>query len=459
MDSPIAPATRWRDEVFVLSRLALPAIISQVGLVLMGVVDVVLVGALGADALAGVGIGHAYGWGSVIVVLGVVLGLDPMLTQAVGARKPEAAGEAFVQGTAFGLLLSVPVAFAWAFAEPVLLALGQPPIVATGAADYCRALLPGLPALILFSTLRQFLQAWGDMSTVTAVILIANVVNGVLAWALIGGHLGAPALGITGAGLATALVRIGMAVALWLLARPRLRSARPRLSSISPPALLSLAKLTLPVGLQIGLEVWAFNAGSFMAGWISATAVAAHTVALNATSLSFMVALGLSQAGATRVGNLIGAGHPWRVTANTALLLTVIGELPAALLFTLLPLAAAAFYTHDPAVLGLAVSVLPLAGAFQVFDGLQAVLFGLLRGAGDTRVPALANIVGYWLIGLPLGGLLAFGAGWGLAGIWVGFLVALGTVATLLFWRIRHVIVDPVVPTSTVLECAADTLP
>lgn len=447
----IPPALAWRDEAPRLARLAAPAIVSQIGLVMMGVADVILVGALGPDALAAVGIGHAWGWGTVIVVLGAALGLDPLMAQGVGANRPRDVGRAFVQGTAFTLLLALPVAGAWWWTRPLLLALGQPEVLANGAADYCRAMVPGLPALVVFATTRQFLQAHGRMGAVTAVILVGNVINAVLAWALIGGHLGAPALGIAGAGLATSVVRWGMAAGLLWQAWRGLLATGAVLADARD--LGAVARNTLPVGMQVGLEVWAFNVGSLLAGILGPTAAAAHTVGLNATSVSFMVALGLSQAGATRVGNLVGAGLSWKVTARVAIALTILGELPAALLFAVAPGIVARLYTDDPAVIAMAASIFPLAAAFQVFDGLQALLFGLLRGAGDTRVPGLANIVGYWLFGLPVGAWLALRGGMGLPGVWMGFLLSLGMVAALL--ALRLAIVARRASADAVVDCAA----
>jgi MATE family multidrug resistance protein len=180
----------------------------------------------------------------------------------------------------------------------------------------------------------------------------------------------------------------------------------------------------------------AFGTGVFLAGTLGAAEAAAHTVALNLASLSFMLPLGISSAASTRVGNAVGAGEPWARRAWTAVAAGAAVMTLSAAAFSLFPRPLGAFYNDDPAVVALVAAVLPIAGLFQLFDGTQVVAFGVLRGRNDLRVPALFNVVGYWLVGLPLASWLVLGQGVGLAGVWVGYTVGLGIVATLLVARL-----------------------
>jgi MATE family multidrug resistance protein len=294
-----------------------------------------------------------------------------------------------------------------------------------------------------FSALRQYLQCRGIVRPAMWVLVIANVFNGVLAWALIFGHLGLPAKGLWGGGLATSLTRAfcfaGLLVLIRWLALHRDAWPRPSREILDARAFRAILVIGLPVAIHFSLEIWAFSGASLLAGWLGATPVAAHTIALNLASLSFMLPLGISQGAVTRVGNLLGAGRAedaaraaWVAIAFGA---TVMGA--CGLGFLLGRAALPRLYTIDPTVIALAASVLPIAAAFQVFDGTQVVCCGVLRGMGRTRPAAWFNLLGYWVLGLPLGAWLAFRAGWGLHGIWWGLCFGLAVVALSLVLFVR----------------------
>lgn len=254
---------------------------------------------------------------------------------------------------------------------------------------------------------------------------------------LIYGKLGAPALGVAGAAWATTLVRLLLLVVLLVMAWPVLREAWPeRRGLFAPNEIARVAWVALPVGAQLATEVWAFTAVSFMSGWLGTTAVAAHTAALSLASLTFMVPLGLSAAASTRVGNLVGAGLPWPRAAWTAVGLAAVVMSTSAATFLAAPRLLGRIYLPPGDALELMAAILPYAALFQLADGTQVSCFGVLRGLGDTRQPMLANLVGYWLIGLPFGVWLGFYRGWGLAGVWLGLAVGLILVAALLLGRL-----------------------
>jgi MATE family multidrug resistance protein len=421
------------DEVRRLLALAWPVVLGQLGLVAMGVVDLLMVGPLGKEATAAVGIGNTLSFGTLIVGMGAAAGLDPLVAQAYGAGAPRRAGAEAARGMVIALMLAVPITLVHLYAEPILWMLRQPPSAIPGAAAFCRISALSVVPFVGFSVVRQCLQGGARMREAMWVIGIANLVNLVAAYVLVRWL----ELGVPGVAWGTTIVRWLMLGALVWLGWPSLREAWPEGPVLQPRELWRVAQVTLPVSLQLGLEVWAFNASSFFAGALGDTAAAAHTAALSAASVSFMVPLGIGAAAATRVGNLVGGGQDWR-RAGLVAVATGAGVMTlSAALFLLWPEAIGWAYNSDPEVVVLIAMVLPVAAAFQWFDGTQVVSFGVLRGLGDTHTPALFNVVGHWLVGLPLGAWLAFGGrGMGLAGIWIGLTAGLGVVASLLVLRL-----------------------
>lgn len=429
---PLSPAGELRR----LAELAWPVVISQLGMVGLGVVDVLMVGRLGEEAIGAVGIGNTWSFGSLIFGLGVASGIDPIVTQAFGAGRPPAAGRALLSGAVLMLLLCIPIALLHLFSGTAFALLNQPASLTPVASTYCRVITLGIPAFLGFALLRQFLQGKGVMRPAMWVLLAGNVLNVVLNDALIFGRYGLPPLGVQGAAWATVLVRWAMFVLLALLGGSVLRAARAdRLPT--PREVGELATLALPSGWHHALEVWAFGSIAIFAGQLGHVEVAAHTVAMNITSVLFMVPLGLSAAAATRVGNLVGARQAWTPAARVTLSATAVIMLTWSVLLLTLASFFVGLYTSEPGVVALAVSILPIAAALQLFDGTQIVSVGMLRGLGDTRRPAMFNLVCYWMLGVPLGWALAFPMGYGLHGLWIGVSMGLGVVSLLLLHRLR----------------------
>jgi MATE family multidrug resistance protein len=273
------------------------------------------------------------------------------------------------------------------------------------------------------------------------VALACNLFNVVANAALIFGVGPIPALGAAGSAIATALSMFALSAGLLLATRPTLAAWWPQGPGVlAPRAIGRLLLDALPVGLQTALEVWAFNAAGVMMGWFGDSVVAAHTVALQLASLTFTVPFGISAAAATRVGNLFGAGLAWGRSALVAVGLGAAVMSVGAVLFASLPGPLAAAFNRDPEVLEVAVRLLPIAAAFALFDGTQVVAFGALRGVGDIRVPTLANVLGFWLLGLPVGYVLAFPYAWGPVGVWAGLTLGLVSVASLLLLRLAWLV-------------------
>jgi len=439
--SRVRPFIPSRTEFRRVTGLALPVVVVQVGMMAMGVVDTVMVGHFSARDLAAVALGNLYFFSAIVFPMGLLMALDPLVSQAVGARDDTAVGRALQRGGFLALLLGVPSAlFLWP-GEPILLALNQPLEVAPVAAGYARAALPGVFAFLGFIVFRQTLQAMGRMEPIVITILLANLANLFFNWVFIYGHLGFPAMGAVGSGWASSLCRwlmlLGLLALAWPVLGAHLHPLRREVFQLRP--FLRMVRLGAPIGIQMSLEYGAFGATGILMGWMGTTAMAGHQVALNLASLSFMVPLGVSQASSILVGQGVGREDlpGARRSAGAGLLLGVAFMAGTAVLFLSFPLLFARAYTGEAAVLALAAALIPLAGVFQVFDGLQVVSSGILRGVGDTRTPMVLNLLGFWCIGMPVGFWLGFRTSLGPEGLWWGLVLGLASVSLLLLVRVR----------------------
>jgi MATE family multidrug resistance protein len=373
--------------------------------------------------------------------MGLLLGLDPLIAQAYGAGEHDRITGHLWRGAIVAVVLSIPVSILMWQGEWLLGLLGQEGELRTEAAAYMRALIPGNVAFLLFGVVRQVLQGMNIVRPAFFAILLANLGNVVANWALIFGHLGLPALGVAGAASATSVSRWLMLVFLALVSVRILARHRrpPGGSALRLPAFKRLFTLGVPVGFQIALEMWVFGAVAVIMGSIGATELAGHQIALNLSALSFMVPLGLAGAAAARVGNAIGSGDQERAWRAARIALTIGASVMAGfgLLFALLPEQLARLFTPDRAAIEMAAMLLPIAAAFQIADGTQVVGAGILRGTADTRFPAVIAFIGYWVLGLPVGLLLAFTLDWGPRGLWWGLTLGLASVAVMFVTRIR----------------------
>ncbi len=433
-----SPSSGIGDEVRRLAALAAPVAAAQLGLMLLGVVDVVMVGQLGEEALAAVLLGHTWAFSAQALLLGAAIGLDPLFAQAFGAGAPERVGASLVRGGLVLGALAIPITLAHLVAGLILVLAGQPPDASAVAGDYAAVRAIGVPVFAALVLLRSLMQAHGTMAPAAVAVVVGNVVNLFLNGWLVLGWFGLPAVGAVGAAWATVGATIVMLAVMIAFAGEVRRAARvPAGAWRDVAALRRTAAIALPVAGQVALEGWGFSFAALLMGWLGDTALAAHAVALTLASLAFMVPLGVSSAASARVGNLVGAGRPWGRAALVAIGLGAGVMLVSGAVFALAPEPLARLFTPAAPVVALAATLLPIAGAFALFDGIQVVTFGVLRGAGDTAVPAAANVVGYYVIGLPMSALLAFGLGFGPTGVWLGLLIALALVACLLLVRLR----------------------
>jgi MATE family multidrug resistance protein len=438
----------FRAELRAMVRLALPIVVVQLGQMLMGAVDTVMVGRVSAEAVGAIALGNVYFFGAAIFGMGVLMALDPVVAQAVGARDAEAIARGVQRGLVLALLVSGLASLLLLPARPVLGLLRQPPAVADVAAAYARVAIVGILPFYAFGALRQSLQAMHRLAPIVITMAIANLANVGLNYAWIFGRFGFPALGAVGAAWATAVSRWLMLVLLvawaWPSLRPHLLPVRRAAWAWEP--LRRMLALGAPIGMQYELEYGVFAVVGVMMGWMGTVQLAGHQVALNLASLTFMVPLGVSTAAAVLVGHAVGRGDAAEARrAAAAALLCGVGFMTAsATVLLTVPGPIARLYTTDAAVAALAASLIPIAGVFQVFDGIQVVSIGILRGVADTRTPMLVNVLGFWLVGLPVSALLGFRAGAGPRGLWWGLTAGLVLVALVLLWRARRRLGDDV---------------
>jgi MATE family multidrug resistance protein len=431
-----------RSDLVALLRLAAPMVLIQVGAMLMGVVDTIMVGRVSPTALAAAALGTTYFFAITVFGMGVLMALDPIIAQALGARDELAVARGLQRGLVLSVVLMVPIALLMLSVEPVLALAGQPAEVIPDAAGYVYRIIPSIWPFYAFVVLRQTLQAHHRTAPIVVTIVAANLLNAGLNYVWVFGHFGFPALGVLGSAWATTVSRWFMAGLLlvlgWHDVRRYLERRAPNL--LDPRPLGRMLRLGSPIGAQMVLEVGVFGAVALLMGSLGIAQVAAHQVVLNLASLTFMVPLGVSGAAAVIVGHAVGRADVAAVRRSTWSALVVGAGFMAcmALLLAGAPRMLAGLYTTDPAVLALAVLLLPIAGVFQVFDGLQVVSIGLLRGLGDTQVPVIVNIVGFWCIGMPVSLWLGLGLGYGAVGLWWGLVVGLVIVATFLIARVKQ---------------------
>lgn len=414
-------------------RMAVPMALTELGWVVMGMVDSIMVGHLpnSAVAIGAVSLGTAIFYTIGIFGGSVMLGLDTLVAQAYGARRLEECHRIFFNAFYFALALAPTLMLLIFGGLPWLSRSGVDPAVLRETIPFIRALSWSTLPLILYFVLRRYLQSMGIVRPVVFALVSANLINVAGNWCLVYGHWGFPAMGVRGSGWSTCISRIYIMIVLvtavfyydrkrssglWLASR-RLELARIR----------ELLRLGLPAAVQLLLEILAFTATAVLIGRLGALSLAGHQIALNVASFTYMVPLGIGSAAAVRVGHAYGARDAeGAARAGWMALFFGVGFMfCAALAFIAFPKYIARIYSSQPEVIAMGSKLLMVAAVFQIFDGMQVVATGALRGAGNTRTPMIANLIGYWVIGMPLGAFFCFELGWGAAGYWSGLCLAL----------------------------------
>lgn len=437
-----------RKELLPTLRIAIPVVMAELGWMAMGVVDTIMVGPLGPQAISATGVGNSMHIAFAIFGMGVLLGLDTLVSRAFGARDIQECHRLFLDGLALAGLMAVPLVAVLVGVWYAIPYLGFHGAVRPLLESYFGIMLMSTPFLLVYAACRRYLQGMHTVTPVMFALVTANLINAAANWILIYGRFGFPALGVTGSAWATLISRIYMlavlAVAVWWVDRERTRDAGLATAGslwhvdwhFDPGRLRRLLGLGLPAASQIGAEVGVFALATAMSGMLDPISSASHQIALNMAGVAFMIPLGMGSAGAVRVGHAVGAREPARVAASgwTAIVLGTGFMVASGLAFVLMPRQLIHLFSDDPDVLRVGTSLLLLGAVFQLFDGIQGVITGTLRGLGDTRTPMITNLAAHWLLGLPVSYTLCFILGWGVYGLWVGLSLGLIVTGITLLW-------------------------
>jgi MATE family multidrug resistance protein len=421
--------------------LAIPVIIGQLGLIMMGVVDSLMVGELGADYLAAAALANHVVILILIIGLGVSMAVTPLVAISIGARKLDDSQILFKQSLIVNIIFGIIMTMLILIASELIPYLNQPPLVVKYASSYTKILAISIIPWMIYQSYKQFIEGLSITKPPMVVTIIANIVNAFVNWILIFGNLGFPKLELDGAGIATSSSRIFMVIVLFLYVNRSKRFKEFDLSLIvrnpNPSIIKKILRLGLPSGFQYFFEVGAFSFAVVMVGWLGAKSLAAHQIAINLASISFMAVTGISAAGGIRVGNAVGRVdiNEIRRAGFSAIILGASIMFCAGIIFIFLRNYLPSLYISDKEVISIASSLLVIAALFQLSDGTQAVGIGILRGLTDVKAPTIITFIAYWIIGLPIGYLLGFTFKLGVQGVWIGLLIGLTASALMLSLR------------------------
>tara|TARA_R110002124_G_scaffold286142_4_gene466080 strand:+ start:7556 stop:8914 length:1359 start_codon:yes stop_codon:yes gene_type:complete len=421
--------------------LAYPVMLSQLGQVMVGVADNIMVGRLGAVPLAAASLANSIFFVVLMFGIGISMAVTPMVAAADGEGKTGKIGRLLNHGFVINTVSSFLLFLFILAVSPVLKLINQPQEVVVLAIPYLLIITFSLLPFMFFQTYKQFIEGLSQTKQAMFITVIFNLLNIGLNWLLIYGNWGFPELGLNGAGWATLISRVFMAWALYIYVTKSNRYKNYirglRLKQIRLTIIKKMLGIGIPTGLQFIFEVGAFSTAAIMMGWIGVNALAAHQIAINLASISYMMASGLSAAAMVRVGNQLGKRDisKLREVGFSIFGMVTVFMSVFAILFLLLKNYMPLLYIDDPQVIKMAASLLIIAGIFQISDGLQVVALGALRGLSDVKIPTLVTLLAYWVVGLPLGYFLAFKLHWNELGIWIGLLIGLTLTAIMLLYR------------------------
>ena len=421
--------------------LAYPVMLSQLGQVMVGVADNIMVGRLGAVPLAAASLANSIFFVVLMFGIGISMAVTPMVAAADGEGKTGKIGRLLNHGFVINTVSSFLLFLFILAVSPVLKLINQPQEVVVLAIPYLLIITFSLLPFMFFQTYKQFIEGLSQTKQAMFITVIFNLLNIGLNWLLIYGNWGFPELGLNGAGWATLISRVFMAWALYIYVTKSNRYKNYirglRLKQIRLTIIKKMLGIGIPTGLQFIFEVGAFSTAAIMMGWIGVNALAAHQIAINLASISYMMASGLSAAAMVRIGNQLGKRDisKLREVGFSIFGMVTVFMSVFAILFLLLKNYMPLLYIDDPLVIKMAASLLIIAGIFQISDGLQVVALGALRGLSDVKIPTLVTLLAYWVVGLPLGYFLAFKLHWNELGIWIGLLIGLTLTAIMLLYR------------------------
>ncbi len=423
--------------------IAYPVMLSHFGQILVGVADSVMVGQLGTVPLAAVSLANSIFVLILMFGIGISLAMTPLVAAAAGEHNRPRYGiifkNSFVVNICAGILLSLLIISV----TPLLYHLNQPEQVVDLAIPYLLIIVFSLLPFMFFQTFKQYAEGLSFTRNAMFITLSANLLNIILNYLLIHGKAGFPELGLNGAGWATFISRVLMAIAMavYVYRSPWFMKQYVTIRNLSRPMISKLLHIGIPTGMQYVFEVGAFSVAAIMMGWISAQALAAHQIAINLAAISYMLAAGIGAAATVRVGNELGKRDIFnmRRAGFSALLMSVALMSCSALIFIVGRYFLPSLYIDETSVIDLAASLLVIAAFFQLSDGLQVTGLGSLRGMADVKIPTIITLFAYWVVGLPVGYWLGFGLNFGPQGVWYGLLIGLSMAAVLLAFRFNSI--------------------
>jgi MATE family multidrug resistance protein len=423
--------------------LAYPVVLSQLGHILVSVTDSIMVGRLGTVPLAAASLGNSIFNIVLVFGLGLSYSITPMVAAANGRQNTKRISLLLINGLVVTSLAGVLLFLFSYLLSPLLYYLDQPLEVVELTLPYLNILFFSMIPLMVFQGFRQVAEGLSLTRQSMYLSILANVLNVGGNYVLIYGKLGFPAIGMNGAAISTLVSRVVMAVLMaWFISSsPWLKPYRLRWKRkyFSPRHMWRIVQLGLPISVQMIFEMGAFSFSAIMIGWLGAKELAAHQIAINVASLTYMMASGIGAAATIRVGNLLGQGRlgEMRKAGLSSLVMAILFMSFTGLILVLANSFIPRFYIQDPEVIELAAGLLLIAAIFQVSDGVQVVGLGCLRGLEDVKIPSIVSLLAYWVAGLPIGYLLCFKLGFGVNGIWTGLLIGLSVAAFLLYFRFQ----------------------
>ncbi len=433
----------FASEIKKTFKLSLPLIIGQLGYMMMGVTDSMMVGHVGAKELAAAAISNGLFHLIALFGVGFTFGMTPLVAQMAGAGKKDECGIILRQGVLLNSWVSIVLTVLSLGAAEIIPYLNQPEEIVLPAQVYLRVLSASILPIMIFQSFKQFSEGLSLMKPAMMVTVLANGVNILANWLFIFGNLGMPEMGLTGAGIATIFSRLFMAACLivFLLRKPKFTPFVSARSFFKRDKRITgkLIRIGLPCGTQYLFEVSAFVASAIIVGWVGTTALAAHQIVLNLASITYMVSLGISGAATVRVGNALGSKNVDKTFqagwAAVALVVCIMGSF--AILFMCFKSFLPRLYVSESKVIHLASSLLIIAALFQISDGIQTVGNGMLRGMTDMKIPTLITFGAYWGVGIPGAYILGIPAGFGARGVWMAILLSLSCSAVLMLIRFQ----------------------
>ena len=428
------------------TKIAYPIILGQLGHIFVGFADNIMVGKLGAVPLAAVSLTNSILFITFGLGIGFTFAITPLAAEAHGAKNYLAGQKIFKHGVLLSFFLSLILCSLLFFCKPFFSFLGQPKEVLANVFPYFDLINISIIPMIVFQSYKQFADGLAQTKYAMRATIIANIVNIILNYLLIYGHLGFPKMGLAGAGIGTLVSRITMLFLMIYFFKTK-NPFQPFIEKLNfkfleKEPLLKILKLGTPTALQMLFEIGIFGAGILLSGMLGTKAQAGNQICLNLSTMTFMISMGLSITATIRVGNYKGQNHfsALKQAVYSLFLMIILLDIFFAGIFISLKSVLPRAYIEDSSVIKIASQLLVISGLFQIPDGIQVLLLGSLRGLQDVKIPTWITFFSYWVVGIPMCCYLGLRTSLKTSGIWIGLFISLSIAAVLLYLRFRKLV-------------------